>query len=154
MKSIDEQINEQEYKDYEKNPVESAKAEVKSVFEMHRDQLERDVEDFTEAIQNKFKNPLTEGYRQAREGMEQIIKESQASLDWIDGKKDDKETLLLVAARTDRMADSYLWFARNKFGGERILGEKADKITDQEKEAMGLAGKLTYSANVIRNSSE
>jgi hypothetical protein len=147
---VEKYLAEAETVTYEGNPGESARAEIKEALDRPDARIEDEIEIFTNALETNFANPVSEEKLALKERMEQFIRQDKATLEWLGGEEETPEMLLMVADRVEREADGFLFFAKSESGSERVADYPAGELTGEEKTSMGYAGRLYYSASVLR----
>ena len=141
---LHQKIDRLEFEAYNHNPYESAKTEIRQVFNLNIDTIKTDVSFYKQALASEnWKNPVTPEKQALKSQMEQFLREDEASLNWLEHPSDDTPTRILIAAKADRLAEWSLFFAKSNSGGERLF-QNINGLTQQERFSLELAGKLFY----------
>ncbi len=155
MSSISSILEAHEFREYSANPFEAASKEIQDLFRTHEKSMRDESDAFKKALSSQWENPASEEGNQIKAGLQRYVAENDAALEWMRNPSEEPSVLLAVAARADRFAESYLAFAKISLGGERYLQSvSAGTLSPQEAEALRYAGKLFYSADVLRQGRE
>ena len=149
-KKINQATQQEDWENFNKAPYESAKKEALKIFLDHREEIKEEIDIFSKALEEKFANPLTDDGRKIKQEIERFLQEDKTALEWIENQADDAAILKIIAARLDRFADFSLSFAKMALGSERV-GEEIKGLTETEQLSIEEAGRVSYSANILRN---
>lgn len=141
---VRQEMHRDEFNKYNEDELKSACKEIKESLETYKPLIEKELEDFKTILSAvDYAMPETNVKKSLKVSMERYIAQDEAALGWVKDPTLKPETLELVAERANRLAEMYLFNAK-KFSSGSKMSKAEDEIMIET------AGKLFYSANVIR----